>query len=441
MIMSGMARGKSKPNIILSIVSFILLFASSGYAAGATYEQRIANGVSYMEAEDFRKAAAEFDSALKDRPGDFTATLYLGIAQSRLGDKESETTLKKALSAKPGDPRTSLELGIWYFNKAAYTISRDYFRNAVSAAPNTLISATAEEYLRVIAFEKTSRPWMLNVSLGGEYDSNVVLNGAEGALPQGISNKSDWSTVAYLKGRYDFLKNDRAEASVAYTLYQSLYAKLSDFDVSYHLLDLRATYALSPHFSVRGAGAFEYTFIGGNDYDAAYSLSPALVISEGNGYSTVVEYIYKKSRFMNSELFFNNSDRTGSDNLVGITQNMPLHRAVLARIGFSHDVDSTRQAFWSYRGDKALIGLQFALPRSIYLDLYGEYYHRNYRGPFEIPGEDRKDRTYTASISATRLLSEHYSATVGQVIARNKSNTPVFDYKRAVTGLFLNARF
>ena len=440
-IMSTMGRGKFSTNVIFLVVSAIFLFSSQGYATEATYEQHIAKGVSYMEEKDFRYAETEFVAALKERPGDFTATLYLGIAQNRLGDKETETTLKKALLMKPGDARTSLELGIYYFDAGAYGISGDYFRNAISAAPNSEISATAEQYLRATATGKTSRPWMLNVSVGGQYDTNVVLNGAEGALPQGISRKSDWRAVFYLNGRYDFLKTSRAEASVGYNLYQSFHAKLSDFDVSYHLFDLRATYTLSPQLSLRGIAAFEYSFIGGNDYDAAYSFSPALIISEGKGHSTEVAYIYKKSRFMNSDLFFDNSDRTGSNNLVGITQNIPLHPSVLAKVGYSHDVDSTRQQFWSYRGDKALIGLQFALPTSIYLDLYGEFYNKNYRGPFEAPGENRKDKTYTASLSATKMLSQNYSVTVGQVYARNKSNTPVFDYKRAITSLFVNARF
>ncbi len=419
----------------------ILSYATLAHADEAAYEQHLAKGVLYMESKDFTAAEAEFNSALKESPGDFTATLYLGIAQSRLGDKSAETTLKRALAAKPGDPRTSLELGIYYFNNAAYDASRNYLGEAVSAAPNSEISAAAKEYLQAISLRGTSKPWTVNVSLGTQYDSNVVLNGAGGPLPQGISRKSDWRAVAYAKGEYSFLRTDRADASIAYSIYQSLHAKLSDFDVSYHLLELKSTYALSPRLSLRGSGAFEYSFVGGNDYDAAYSLSPALIISEGGGYSTEVEYIYKKTRFMNSDLFFNNSDRTGPDNLVGVMQHIPLHPSVLARVGYFHDVNSTRQDFWSYRGDDALIGLQFSLPKEIYLDLYGEYYHKNYKGPFEPLGENRRDRTYTASISATKLLSPHYSVTLGQAYVRNESNTSVFDYNRAITSLFLNARF
>ncbi|MCL5422450.1 MAG: tetratricopeptide repeat protein, partial [Nitrospirae bacterium] len=172
---------------VVIMTAFFVLLSSFSYASETTYEQHIAKGVSDIEAKNYREAITEFESALKDSPGDFTTTLYLGIAQSRAGDNEAETTLKKALAMKPGDARASLELGIYYFNKAAYNTSADYFNRTIAAAPNTDLSAMAKEYLRVAALEGGAKPWMLNVSLGTQYDSNVVLNGAEGALPQGIS--------------------------------------------------------------------------------------------------------------------------------------------------------------------------------------------------------------------------------------------------------------
>ena len=432
--------GVIKKYTVALITAFLLLLSSLSLASETTYEQYIARGVLNLEAKDYRAAKTEFESALRDVPGDFTATLYLGIAQSRSADKEAETTLKKALAMKPGDARAALETGIYYFNRAAYRTSIEYFNSAL-AAPESDLTAVTKEYLRVAAFEGGAKPWTLNVSLGTQYDSNVILNASEGALPQGISRKADWRAVLYMKGRYDFVKTERTEASIAYSFYQSLHAKLTDFNVSDHLLDMRATYALSPQVSLRGIVAFEYTFMGGNDYDSAYSLSPAVIVSEGNGYSTVVEYIYKKSHFINSDLFFNNSDRSGPNNLVAVTQDIPLSPFLFAKVGYAHDVDSTGKDYWSYRGDKLLAVLQLALPKSIYLELSGQYYNKNYKGPYQIPGDDRKDRTYTAAVSASKILSQRFSITVGQLYERNKSNTAVFDYKRGITSLFVNARF
>lgn len=423
------------------MVMFFLMLSSFSYASETTYERHIAKGVSYVEDKNYRDAIIEFESAQKDSPGDFTATLYLGIAQNRAGDKEAVTTLKKALAMKPGDARASLELGVYYFSKGEFATSGDYFNKTIAAAPNTELSAIAGEYIRAAAARGAAKPWYLNVSAGIQYDSNVILNGTDNPLPEGISRQSDWRAVFYVKGNYDFLKTERTEASVAYSLYQSLHAKLSDFNISYHLLEMKGTYALTPLISLRGTAALEYAFVGGDDYESAYSLSPALILTEGNGYSTTVEYTYRKYHFINSDLFFDNSDRSGPNDIITITQDVPLSSAVSAKVGFSHDVDSAQKDFWSYRGDKALAAVHVSLPESIYLDLYGEYYHKNYKGAFQTPGDNRKDRVYTASVSATKPLSQRFSITLGQLYTRNKSNTQVFDYKRGITSLFLNARF
>jgi hypothetical protein len=144
---------------------------------------------------------------------------------------------------------------------------------------------------------------------------------------------------------------------------------------------------------------------------------------------------------MNSDLFADNSDRNGSNNLIGITQSIPLAPSVLAKLGYSYDVDSTRKDFWSYLGYRGSAGLQFTFPGKIFADLTAEYYHKNYRGSLLLSGENRKDRVYTASLSATKLLTNRYSVTAGQLYTRNRSNTPEFDYKRAITSLFLTVRF
>ena len=394
-----------------------------------------------MEANNYLDAIAEFKSALKDSPGDFTATLYLGIARSRTGDGEAETTLKEALAIKPGEPRASLELGIYYFNKGAYNLSQDYFNKTIASAPNTELSAAAKEYLSAASTGGTAKPWMLNISLGTQYDSNVVLNGSEDTLPQGISRESDWRTVLYLKGRYNIVAKENLEGSIGYSLYQSLHARLSDFNLTQHLLDLRAAYNISPSLNLMGTYSFEYVYLGGDNYDYAHSISPSLVISEGKGFSSIIEYRYRDIHFQDSERFVNNSDRTGSNNLIGITQNIPVSNLISAKAGYSHDEDSTREDFWDYRGNKGFMGLRLKMPHSVFLDLYGEYYSKEYEGINPISDSRRKDIVHTYSGTATKALTDRCSITIGQSYTMNKSNIFAYDYNRSITSLFLNARF
>ncbi len=427
----------------LVLLTFIFILTSSpvSHATEAIYEQHIAKGIASLESNNYRDAIEEFRAAINEKPDDAAAALYLGIALSRSGDKEAETALKKALSINPQEARTNLELGIYYFNRAVYDEATDYFENTIRLAPNTEFSASAEEYLRVIKKAEVIKRWALNISVGSQYDSNVVLNPTDSPLPEGISGKSDWRAVLYLKGRYSIITGEKVEGFVSYSAYQSLHMELSDFNITQHLLELKAIYGISSLLNLSGTYSFEYIYVGGDKYDYAHSLSPSLIISEGGGLSTIVEYRYRNSHFIDSDLFVSNSDRTGSNNLIGITQDIPVHPSILAKFGYSHDEDSTRKDYWDYSGDKGFIGVKFNMPYRIFLDLYGEYYRKGYDGINPLSDSNRKDKTHTYSVSATKALTDRYSITIGQLYTRNESNITAYDYKRAITSIFLNARF
>ncbi|MBI5641518.1 MAG: hypothetical protein HZA17_13945 [Nitrospirae bacterium] len=421
----------------------LYLFSSPAlsYASDALYEKHLAKGISAIEASNYKDAAEEFSAALQEKTDDQTATLYLGIALSRSGDKGAVSYLKKALSKNPDDPRTNLELGIYYYNSAVYQEAADYLENTIRVAPNTEFSAKAQVYQNVIKKGREVKSWALNIAAGGQYDSNVVLNAEDSPLPQGISRKSDWRAIIFLKGKYNLTNRANTEGFIGYSFYQSLHSKLSDFNVSQHLLEVSAGYKVSSKVHLNGKYSFEYVFVGGDDYDSAHSLTPSVTFFEGSGFSSTIEYRYRKSHYINSELFSNNSERTGSNNLLGIVQTIPLHASASLRAGYYHDVDATEKEFWHYRGDKGKLDLQISFPQNISLFVAGEYYSKAYKGMDSLSGEKRKDRVSTLSVAATRVLSERYSLTVGQMYTRNKSNMDPFDYKRSITSLFLNARF
>lgn len=425
----------------ITAIIAVTFLSTYSFASESIYEQHIAKGIAGIEAANYADAIHELKAALKNKPNDQTATLYLGIAYSRSGDREAETTLKKALSMNPEDPRANLELGILYFSRSSFDEAKDYFENAVRLAPKTDISAKANEYLVQSRRGGTAKRWALNVSVGGQYDSNVIVNSDSNPLPQGISDEADWRAILYLKGRYDLLKSASFESSAGYSFYQSVHADLSDYNVAQHLIELRAAYVMSPALSLKGIYTFEYIYMGGEDYLYAHFLSPSLVISEGKGFSTIIEYRYKDSHFKNSDLFTTNSERTGTNNLIGITQNIPVTASVTARIGYAHDEESAEAEYWGYSGDKGLIGMRFNLPHRIFADLSWEYNKRDYDGINPASGSERKDHINTYSGTITKALSDRYSITIGESYTRNKSNIPLYDYKRALTSIFLNARF
>ncbi|MEW6602828.1 MAG: hypothetical protein AB1499_17785, partial [Nitrospirota bacterium] len=317
----------------------------------------------------------------------------------------------------------------------------EYFDNTIKLAPGTDLAAKAAEYLNIMEKGDAQNRWTLNLSVGEQYDSNVVLGPENGPKSANITRESDWRTVLYLKGRYSIFDNQNAESSVAYSLYQSLHNRLSDFNVTQHLMELKGSYELSQKLTLKGMFSTEYVYVGWDDYDYSYSVSPSLMISEGRGLSTEIEYRYKRTRFMDSDLFQSNSDRTGHNNLAGIAQNIPLGRLVSARLGYSYDEDSAAEDFWDYTGNKVDAGLKLYFIKNSLVNLSGEYYNKQYKETAPSETDEREDDVYTASISYTRLLSGRCSITAGQLYTRNDSNIEAYDYKRSITSVFITAKF
>jgi len=418
-----------------------LLILSLSVSAQGTYEQYMSQGLSGLEKKDYYSAEEAFKAALKEKPDDFKATLYLGIVFDQMGMKEAEDLLKKALLMNPRDPQVNLQLGIHYYSKTVYPEARDYFETTIEVAPKTQFSASAEEYLRRMRAVEAEKRWALNVSLGGQYDSNVVLNPSGNPLPQGISHKSDWSAVFLFSGRYHLITEEKVDVSAGLNFYQNLHASLWQYNVSQPILDLTVVYDILPWLQVRGVGAWEYLSVGQEEYGQDFMLAPSLVISEGKGFSTIIDYRYRNYTFYNTEVFFDNEQRSGPDNYIGVAQLIPLSPNIQMRLGYAHDVNATQEAFWHYRGDRGAAGLSFILPYKIFVNLDADYYIQKYRGKDPETGANRKDKTFTGAASVTKVLSDIFSVTLGQVYVNDNSNVPVFSYNRSITSLFFNARF
>jgi hypothetical protein len=418
----------------------VLVFSVSA-AAQTAYEQYISQGMSGLANQDYELAEKAFRAALNEKPDDYTATLQLGIVLNRKGTKEAESLLKRALFVNPGDPGTNLQLGIYYLNKSVYAEATDYFETTIQLAPNTEYSFEAAQRLDGMGGRGPKR-WRLDAALGSQYDSNVILGPGNMPLPEGISRKSDWSAVGYLKGEFDIVVGQNFTVTPSYSIYQNLHAKLSDFNVTSQVAGLEARLVLSPAITLKGTYAYEYIFVGGNGYDFAHTLTPAVVLTEGKGVFTTIHYSYHWTHFMNDTLFPDNSDRSGPDNLVGITQQLPIGNALELKAGYAYDSDSAQKDFWAYRGNKGFANVTLKLLPSLSLDLYGEYYDQRYRGVNPAwSGSARHDKTQTYSLTLAKRLSKGFSVVLGQLYVRNRSNINEFDYKRAITSLFLTVRF
>jgi tetratricopeptide (TPR) repeat protein len=436
----------ARPFVVFIILS--LLFSVPVFAGDtARFEGHLTKGVLSLDQKEYQKAADSFKAALEVKPDDPSATLYLGVALSKSGnEKEAETFLKKAVSLDPQSPRANFELGVLYYQKGNYHEAKDFFETTKALSPKGELSGPADAYIAEIeksereAKKEGQKNWALGLSVGEQYDSNVILEPSDGALPEGISGKSDWRTVFYLDGRYSPLMKDNFSIDLTYSFYQSLQSKLDDFNVQQHLPGILISYAVMKDVLLRLDYTFEFTTVDYETYLLSHSIQPVITIAEGKGFFTNLRYRFQQKDFRDTNLFETNSQRDGENHLFGITQYIQLHKAVLASIGYAYDRDLAEKDYWRYNGNAGEAYLRFDFGRGWTGDLWGQYYSKNYKG--EFPGTERKrrDTTRTFTANLTKSLHPKISITAGYLYERNSSNISFFEYDRDIVTLMVRVQ-
>jgi len=428
---------------VLFALAIVIVAPQVVHAKDSLYEQKMARGVLVFESGKFPEAVVEFQAALSEKPEDPAATLYLGIALSRAGDSRAEVTLKRAVGLNPKDARANLELGVLYYQRNFPEEANDYFDTAASLAPGSEIAARAQEFRKASVERMGSkvRPWTVSAALRGEYDSNVVLSPSGVALPQGISSKSDYRTVALLDGRYRFLSGPKGDVSAAYGLYRSWHRELSAFDVIRHSAEVRGGIPVSSIARFEAAYTFEYVDVSSELYNYSHGLGAGVTVHEGKDHSTSLRFRYRHAGYGDAALFPTNSDRDGENHLVGVTQRASFGEKLSASAGYAHDVDRAKRPWWDAKGDKGFAAIGVSMPHRISLGLYGEYYRKKYDALDPQFTVVREDRTTTFSATGEVSFSDSCGFSIGYSYIKNDSSIPALEYTRSITSATLTARY
>ncbi len=430
----------TKHILAIALVAATLLLPPATSLAGEN-DTELAAGISLVKKGYYKEGAAVLRKVIGQYPDDAEANYYLGMALNRTApNKEAESYLKRSLMEFPENPGINFELGTHYFEKDVHAEAADYFEQVVELVPGTEMAAKSAEYLQKINESKKEKSWELSIFAGGQYDSNVIVNGTGMPIPQGYSGKSDWSAIVNLKANYSPLKTEQAEIGFGYSFYQNIHASLSDFDIMQNLLDLSGSYAVNSNLTVKGVYSFEYLLLNNNQYDTAHNLAPSLLIKSDIG-TTTIDYRFRNTTYKDSDQFTTNSDRNGNNNLIGATHILPLSDTAAAWALYTFDGERTKKQEWDYYGNRFLVGIRSLLPFGLIGDLSGELYLKDYRGVDPAYAATRHDTQYTFSVSLMKNLSERYSVSLSEVWSSNNCNIPDFEYDRSITSLLLNAKF
>jgi tetratricopeptide (TPR) repeat protein len=430
---------------VTTLLLIVFLMCSPLYSSDANageagqFERHLTKGILFLDQKEYPRATEELEAAIKDKPEDPLANLYLGIAFCNTGkEQEGERLLKKALKLDPGSARANYELGLLYYRRGLNEEARDFFESVQGAGPGTELSELAGRHIKEMDSRKPKvRNWEASITTGIQYDSNVILEPTGGPVQGGITNKTDWRAIVYLEGKYAFTVRENLSIVPTYSFYQSMQRVLDDFNVTQHLPGFYIDYNPIKNINLRAYYTFEYTTVDYNTYLIANSIQPVMTISEGKGFYTHLRYRYQWRNFSNMKLFPTNTERNGFNSLLGVTQYIPLHSAVLMSLGYAYDKDMTEEDYWHYNGNAGEVGVRADFGRGWTADFTGLYYCKGYKG--EYPGTDkrRRDITHTYSTNLTKTINTHWDVTAGWIYELNDSNIKVFDYERQIVSLMV----
>src|SRR5688500_5814977 len=185
--------------------------------------------LSHTQRGKYHEALASLGEAQKMDPNNPLIYFYQGVISHELkAFNQSPALFSRAMALSPDlTPTARYYTGMSYYQRGLLDQAQKEFEAAIgSGEPESEVVRTARAILEQrTAPPKRAKQWDLNLSISGQYDSNVVLlpiGIQPPGGPTGISQKDDFRMTFYARGEYRPIQNSVWTAGIAYGFYQSL---------------------------------------------------------------------------------------------------------------------------------------------------------------------------------------------------------------------------
>ncbi len=425
----------------LVLLGTLCCLSTPAFASDADFEKRMARGAVALEAGDFVSAQAEYREAVKERPTDPEAALYLAVALNRANDPETESALKTALRLDPNNPRVNLELGTFFYNRKMFEESGDYLESMLALKPDSEMREAAEKYLANIRGKGAGKRWGLTLSGGMQYDTNVKLAADRSLLPVGTDRMGDWKGIVNFGLNGVAYQDSRQELTGSYSLYQTLHFHLRDFDITQNAFDVSYKHSFSSRYSAKLSTSFGSTLLGDKPFVNDYSITPGVQVNFGNGINIGLDYRFRQSYFKNSDTYPTNTDRNSVIHSMLLSYRQPLSETLVLRGGYTFDRELAELSAWSSNTHTGTAGLTVSLPYALILDINGEAAAKKYDEILTGAAGLRSDTTLAGGAALIWQASGMLSLSLDHKYSKNSSNIDGYSNTRGVTTIMLNGRY
>jgi hypothetical protein len=401
-------------------------------------------GVVLVQAGEYEQAIPWLEEAQKVPTLDARASLFLGIAQLRVGRTAAARQSLQRAEEKDTTLRLSARYyrGIAAFQDGKWSDAERDFEYVAAYDPETEMGREAASFLQKIRSGQYAN-WEVYGIFGLQYDSNVILGPSNGTLNDlalealNISNQADGRGVITVGGVYIPWRTETVELSVGYEFYQSLQFQLTDFNLQDHRPGMQG---------VINAGIFQFGLLGRYDY---YFISdeqsflqeatavPWVAINEGDNARTEVFFRFRYRDFKKLAYQIRDAENYEAGFRQFYTFGLPERYAA---VGFRYDNESPTQSggdVFAYNGYEGDVGGGWSFPLGITAELEYSYRYEDYAPQ----SNGRRDNENLVLFALSKPINEYLAVSAGYFGDFNNSNQAAFEYTRNVGSLTLDVRF
>lgn len=423
-------------------------------------------GVALVEANRYEEAIPWLQQAQRVADLEAQASLFLGIAQLRLGRFGAARTNLERASTRDVQltPTARYYAGVADFSQHRFDSAEFNFKYVINARPNSQIATESKDFLEKIRIER-AKDFDLFGAVGFQYDSNVILAASGNAAGQesalGVSNQADGRATINVGGDYLLGRADSRRLIVGYSFYQSLHFQLSDFNLQDHHAEVEVDSDAGP-FQFGILGTYDYYFLKTDAFLREGAVNPVVTLPEGTTGRTELWFRLRRRDFLQARFHLSDAINYAP----GITQIFYLGaRERFLRFGYQWAREDTTSSdivsSGTQSGDPRLIltpqqlayhanqlGVAFGwtLPAGIETEVDYDWRHEVY-APESLR---RRDDRHSIIVVARKPITEHLTLSGGYFgLLNNSIQDPIgspktikrFDYERHIASITLEVRF
>lgn len=377
-----------------------------------------------------------------------------GLVFSKMGRfEEARKAFERAKSIDSALTQVSdLQIALTYSAERKIKEAMKTLEGLIKIEPQTDIAEFASDYLA--ALKTAIKEWSIYLSLGYQYDDNVVskpttLIGVS-AVDE-ISGKRDSAQVANMKLSWKPLLSGNLFIIGDFGIYTKNYFSSYKFDTTMSTITFTPGINFGKGFITLPLSYF-HMWLNEREYMSLFSLTPTVSLQIAAGHIFQFSAGYGKREMLKYTADADpNEDRDSNQYSISAGYFYPFKEKGVFYSKYEYMIDDTQGINWDSLSHRLSAGVVCPITEKLILQISGDHTWQNYRNintytgrgvkGFPETAEKRRDQIYSLTAGVIFEISKTLRTNLSYYHLRADSNFPIYDYKRNIYSVELSFSF